>query len=192
MVKTLIDIPNGPSGGMVYNPDPYATHDSPFRISDLVSYMHDNNLKSEDLTQDILEKFRIKGRKLNEYTKLHFYSNNDSSSETITDIDMSSFKILSYLMKCYKAGISSFVDVAKSVVNDDSIFEEVLATLVDKRFVKISEDSKIFSTQKGISYLKDNHTMKEAKAALGKIFETRCNKIIQMHISKESGTVLGV
>jgi predicted transcriptional regulator len=189
MEKTLIDIPNGPSGGMVYNPDPYATHDSPFIISDLVSYMHDNNLKNEDLTQDILEKFRIKGRELNEYTKLHFYSNNGDNSETITDIDMSSFKILSHLAKCSKAGISSSVDVAKSVVNDDSIFEEALVSLIDKGFVKISEDSKIFSTQKGISYLKDNQIMKEVKAALGTTFETRCNEIVQMQISKESGTV---
>lgn len=61
-MKHLPDIPSGPQGGMVYNPDPYTSTPCPYRLHDLVDYARSVGKDPDKLTEEERERFRIPGR----------------------------------------------------------------------------------------------------------------------------------
>lgn len=62
MKPRMIDIPSGPQGGLVYNPDPYKTFSSPYRIREALQYAQTAGKEPHELTKEELERFRIPGR----------------------------------------------------------------------------------------------------------------------------------
>lgn len=58
MRKHLPDIPSGPQGGMVYNPDPYVSVLCPYRLKDLCRYLEETGRTWEEMTEEERERFR--------------------------------------------------------------------------------------------------------------------------------------
>lgn len=62
MNPKMIDIPSGPQGGLVYNPDPYKSAPCPYRLRDAVEYARSAGKDPSKLTDEEWERFRIPGR----------------------------------------------------------------------------------------------------------------------------------
>ena len=61
-IKHLPDIPSGPQGGMVYNPDPYKVTLCPYKLRDMFHYASSIGKELSELTEEEREQFRIPGR----------------------------------------------------------------------------------------------------------------------------------
>ena len=62
MKPRMIDIPSGPQGGLVYNPDPYKSAPCPYRMRDLCEHLKRTGKTWETLSDEERERFRIPGR----------------------------------------------------------------------------------------------------------------------------------
>lgn len=62
MKPEMIDIPSGPQGSLVYNPDPYKSMVYPYCLRDMVHYAKSVGKPLSELTKEEIERFRIPGR----------------------------------------------------------------------------------------------------------------------------------
>lgn len=62
MKPKMIDIPSGPQGGLVYNPDPYRVTTCPYRLRDATEYARSVGKEPSELTKDEWERFRVPAR----------------------------------------------------------------------------------------------------------------------------------
>ena len=62
MKPKMIDIPSGPQGGLVYNPDPYRVTTCPYRLRDATEYARSVGKEPSEMTKDEWERFRVPAR----------------------------------------------------------------------------------------------------------------------------------
>jgi hypothetical protein len=62
MKHPVHDIPSGPQGGMVYNPDPYKSFPCPYRLRDLTKYIQETGRSWEELSEEERKRFRVPGK----------------------------------------------------------------------------------------------------------------------------------